>query len=213
MNVTILGAGNMAGAIATRVLAGGNHVTLLARDQEKAKALAQSLVPAAKNGAAVKTGTLGSKIQDPVVISTLWYSSAREVVAAQAQQLDGKILVDISNPLNDTFDGLSVPPGTSAAEELQKLAPGARVVKGFNTVFAGLLAQGHVAGQPLDVFIAGDDANAKATIAKLVEAGGLNVIDAGPLNRAQQLEGLALLNISIQSQMEKPWMTGVKVMS
>lgn len=212
MNVTILGAGNMAGAIATRVLAGGNNVTLLARDQEKAKTLAQSLSPVAKDGARVKTGTWGSVIQDPVVISTLWYSSAREFAAAQAKQLEGKILVDISNPLNDTYDGLSVPPGTSAAEELQKLAPGARVVKGFNTVFAGLLAQGHVAGQPLDVFIAGDDVEAKATVAGLVEAGGLNVIDAGPLKRAQQLEGLALLNISIQSQMEKPWMTGVKVM-
>jgi 8-hydroxy-5-deazaflavin:NADPH oxidoreductase len=85
------------------------------------------------------------------------------------------------------------------------------VVKAFNTTFAGLLAQGKVGGQPLDVFIAGDDEQAKATVAGLIEQGGLRAFDAGPLRRARQLEGLGLLNITLQSKMEKPWMTGVKI--
>ena len=85
--------------------------------------------------------------------------------------------------------------------------------KAFNTTFAGLLAQGNVAGQPLDVFIAGDDEQAKATVAKLIEGGGQRTLDAGPLKRARQLEGLALLSITLQSKLDKPWMSAVKIVS
>lgn len=213
MNISILGAGNMARAIATRMLAGGNSVTFFARSADKAQALANDLKPLVKNSAVIKTAALGDPIQDSVVINTLWYNAAREVVSQHAKQLHEKVLVDITNPLNQTYDDLSTPPGTSAAEELQKLAPKAKVVKGFNTVFAGLLGQGNVAGLPLDVLIAGDDENAKAIVAELVQAGGLRAIDAGPLKRARQLESLALLSITLQSKMDKPWMTGVKLLA
>ena len=98
-----------------------------------------------------------------------------------ADQLDGKVVVDISNPVNvETFDGLLTPADSSAAEELaEKLSSGAKVVKAFNTTFAGTLVEGEVGGQPLDVFIAGDDDGAKGTVAQPVRAGGLNAIDAG----------------------------------
>lgn len=211
MNVTVLGAGNMARGIGARMLAGGNSVTLLDRDPGKAQALAQELTGQAKGGAKASAGELGSPISDPVVVSALYYQVAREVVGLYRDQLAGKILVDISNPLNETFDDLATPSGTSAAEELAKIAPRARVVKAFNTTFAGTLAQGHVGGQPLDVFIAGDDQEAKNTVARLIEQGGQRPIDAGPLRRARQLEGLGLLNITLQSSMAKPWMTGVKI--
>ncbi len=211
MKVTILGSGNMARAIATLLVAGGNSVTLLDRDPEKAAKLAQELSGQLKKGAKVQAAALGSPIGDPVVVSALYYPVAREVVGSYKDQLRGKILVDICNPLNETFDDLATPPGTSAAEELAKLAPGARVVKGFNTTFAGLLAQGHVGGEPLDVFIAGDDEQAKATVTGLIAEGGQRVFDAGPLRRARQLEGLGLLSISLQSKMAKPWMTGVRL--
>ena len=85
------------------------------------------------------------------------------------------------------------------------------IVKAFNTTFAGLLAQGHVGGEPIDVFIAGDDAQAKATVTGLIEGAGQHAIDAGPLRRARQLESLGLLNITLQSSMAKPWMTTVKI--
>lgn len=211
MNVTILGAGNMARGIGARMLAGGNSVTLLDRDPGKAQALAEELMSQATGGAKASGGDLGSPISDPVVVSALYYQVARDVVAAHRDQLAGKILIDISNPVNETFDDLATPAGTSAAEELARIAPRARVVKAFNTTFAGLLAQGHVGGQPLDVFIAGEDQEAKNTVARLIEQGGQRPIDAGPLRRARQLEGLGLLNITLQASMAKPWMTGVKI--
>jgi hypothetical protein len=211
MNVTILGSGNMARAIATRLLAGGNSVRLLDRDPDKAMALAKELSPLLKGDATVQTGVLGSPIADPVVISALFYQVARDVIRSYKDQLTGKVLVDISNPVNATSDDLATPPGISAAEELAQIAKGAHVVKAFNTTFAGLLAQGHVGGQPLDVFIAGDDPQAKATVGRLIEAGGQRAFDVGPLRRARQLEGLGFLNITLQSSMAKPWMSTVKI--
>lgn len=214
MNVTIFGSGNMARAIATRLLAGGNSITLLDRAPDKAAALAQELTSAAPKGAAVKSAALGSPLSDSVVVNAIGYPAALDVIASYGQQLDGKILVDITNPMNQTFDDLSTPPGTSAAEELAKVAPkGSKVLKAFNTTFAGLLAQGHVADQPLDVFIAGDDAQAKATLARLVEAGGQRALDVGPLKRARQLEGMALISITLQAKLDKPWMSAVKIVS
>ncbi len=214
MNVTIFGSGNMARAIATRLLVGGNNITVLDRDPDKAAALAQELASLAHKGATVKSAALGSRISDPLVVNAIRYPAAFDVIATYGQQLDGKILVDITNPLNQTFDDLATPPGTSAAEELARVAPaGAKVVKAFNTTFAGLLAQGNVAGQPLDVFIAGDDEQAKATVTKLIEGGGQRVLDVGPLKRARQLEGMALISITLQAKLEKPWMSAVKIVS
>jgi predicted dinucleotide-binding enzyme len=106
------------------------------------------------------------------------------------------VLVDITNPVNETYDGLVTPPDGSAAQELAANASGARVVKAFNTTFANTLSEGRVGDQPLDVFMAGDDEEAKATVAKLVEDGGLRPVDAGPLKRARELEAAGLLHMS-----------------
>lgn len=214
MNVTIIGTGSMARAIAARMLAGGNSVTLLSRTPDKTKETIAKLAADAKKHATIKVAPLGSPIADPVVISAVMYKVAEEIIRKHGNQLSGKILVDITNPLNQTYDDLATPAGSSAAEELAKTAPkGTKVVKAFNTTFAGPLAQGHIAGQPLDVFIAGDDEESKATVAKLIEEGGQHPIDAGPLKRARQLEGLALLNITLQSRADKPWMNAVKIIS
>ncbi len=162
----------------------------------------------------MKVAAQGSPISDPVVINSVWYPAALDVITSYGAQLAGKIVVDITNPLNQTFDDLSTPPGTSAAEELARVAPkAAKVVKAFNTTFAGLLAQGNVAGQPLDVLIAGDDEQAKAVVAKFIGDGGQRALDVGPLKRARQLEGLALLSIVPQAKLEKPWMSAVKLVS
>ncbi len=213
MNITILGTGSMAKAIAGLMVTGGNNVTLVSRDPGKADAAVKALAGRAKKGATVKVVASGSPLVDPVVINTLYYPASLDAVKQYGAQVNGKILVDISNPVNSTFDDLATPPGTSAAEELAKVAPQAHVVKAFNTTFAGLLNQGHVATHKIDVFIAGDDENAKAALARLIEEGGQHPVDAGPLKRARQLEGLAFLMITLQSKMEKPWMTGVKILS
>ena len=117
------------------------------------------------------------------MVLAVYYPDAREAVEQYGDALAGKVVIDITNPVNESFDGLVTPPDGSAAQELARSAPGARVVKAFNTTFAGTLSEGRVADQPLDVFIAGDDEDAKATVARLAEDGGLNPIDAGPLKR------------------------------
>jgi predicted dinucleotide-binding enzyme len=211
MRVTILGSGNMARAIGARLLAGGNSVMLLDRDPDKAMEAARELSAHLKEGTTVQSGKLGSPIADQVVVSAFFFPVARQVIGSYSDQLTGKILVDISNPVNETYDGLITPLGSSAAEELAKIARGARVVKAFNTTFAGLLAQGNVGGDQLDVFIAGDDEQAKAAVAGLIEGGGQRVFDVGPLRRARQLEGLGLLLVVLQSSAAKPWMTGIKI--
>ena len=214
MNITIIGAGNMARGIGMRMLAGGNNVTIVGRNPEKIGDLATQLRSTGKKGATVSTAPYGSTISDEVVVLATPYPADKSIVKEYGAKLSGKIVVSISTPLNATYDGLATPADTSAAEEVAKAASaGVKVVKAFNTNFAGTLATGEVAGQPLDVFLAGDDAGAKAVIAKLVEAGGLRPLDVGPLQRSRQLEGLHLINISLQSTIDKPWMNAVKFVS
>ncbi len=214
MNVTIIGVGNMGRGIGTRMVAGGNSVTLVGRSPEKTGTLAEELRAAAKKDAAVKTSPLGSPIQDEVVILAVPYPADVSIVKDYGNKLAGKTIVSISTPLNASYDGLATPPGTSAAEELARVAPAhAKIIKAFNTNFSRLLVAGNVSGQPMDVFVAGDDAQAKTVIAGLIEAGGLRPLDVGSLERARYLEGLHLINISLQSRLEKPWLNAIKIVS
>ena len=126
-------------------------------------------------------------------------------------------MVDISNPLNETFDGLATAPGTSAPEEVaQSAPPGARVLKAFNTfntTFSGTLVEGQVAGEPLDVLIAGDDEEAKERVAQLVRDGRLRAIDVGPLERARELEGSGFLGMMLQQPLGLNFRSAWKLIS
>ena len=204
MRVLIIGTGNMGRAIATRLLAGGQSVTLYNRTRQEAEQVAAELRGGARRGATVDVAaSLEESIPDAdVVVLAVWYPVTTQLAKEHGPRLAGTIVVDISNPLNETYDGLATAPGTSAAEELRAALPaGARVVKAFNTTFAPTLVAGQVAGQPLDVFIAGDDQGAKDGVSALVRDGGLNPIDAGALERARQLEGLGLLGITLQGRL------------
>lgn len=193
MNVTIIGTGNMARGIATRALAGGHTVTLIGHEAEKADALASEL----PNGA--QAATEGTPIAGDIVVLAVPYPAVPAILAQYGKQLAGKVLVDITNPVDWNTMSSAVAPGTSGAEEIAKIAPaGAKVLKAFNTTFAGALIEGAVGGRPLDVFVAGDDADAKALLSQLITDGGLTAVDAGGLNRAQQLEALGLLHITMQ---------------
>jgi 8-hydroxy-5-deazaflavin:NADPH oxidoreductase len=212
MNVTIIGTGNMARGIGTRLLAGGHSVGLVGHEPGKAEDLAAHLQEAARSGAtvtAVDDGVLPSE----VVVLAVPYTAAALIVQQYYDQLAGKIIIDITNPIDfNTLEPI-VAPGNSAAEEIAKVAPaGSKVVKAFNTTFAEMLVAGQVAGQPLDVFIAGDDEAAKATVAQLVRHGGLHPIDVGMLARGQQLEGLALLGIMLQFRLNTGFQTGWKLL-
>jgi NADPH-dependent F420 reductase len=198
MQVTMIGAGNMGRGIGYRLVAGGHDVTVVGRDREKAGQLAEELRGAAQGGATVEAAG-PAELRGEVVILAVYYPNTLEIAGDLGEELAGKVVVDISNPVNQTFDGLATPPGTSAAEELAVALPAnSRVVKAFNTTFSGTLVEGEVAGQRLDVLIAGDDEEAKETVAQLARDGGLRAIDVGPLERARELEGLGFLGITLQ---------------
>ncbi len=211
MNVSIIGTGSMAKGIGYRLVAGGNSVTLFGRDAAKTQALVDELRKATKMGATVSTAKVGDSIHDEVVVLAMWYSGNIEIAQKFSVQLAGKIIVDISNALNATYDGLTIAPNTSAGEQVAALLPKSKVVKAFNTTFANTLVEGKVAGQALDVFIAGNDASAKATVADLVKAGGLIATDVGPLHRARQLEALGLLGITLQGPLNLGFNSGWKL--
>ena len=168
---TIIGTGNMANAIGGLLADGGSSVSYLSHDQ------------------------VGSApLEGDVVVLAVPHPAIDGILDAYGDQLDGKTIVDITNPLNfETFDSLVVPAGSSKAAEIQAKVPGSHVLKAFNTTFAATLASKQVGGQPTTVLIAGDDAMAKAVLAGAIEAGGVQVIDAGGLSRAHELEAIGFL--------------------
>jgi NADPH-dependent F420 reductase len=214
MNITIIGAGNMGRGIGTRAAAGGHSVTFVDANPEAAEKTAADVKAFAKKGAKVSTSSLGDADLGEVVVLAVWYGTNLELAKQLGAKLVGKVVVDIANPLNATFDGLATAPDSSSAEELAKVvAPGAKVVKAFNTTFAGTLLSGQVAGQPLDVFLAGDDADAKSRVARIVTDGGMRAIDTGPLSRARQIEGMQLLHIVLQGTLGTSWGSALKILS
>jgi predicted dinucleotide-binding enzyme len=209
-DITIIGNGNMARGIATRALAAGKNVEILGQDAAKAQALANEL------GANVSYGITASAPQGNIVVLAVPFDAAKAVMAAYGELLAGKTVVDITNPVNfETFDSLVVAPGSSAAEEIAALAPaGAHVVKAFNTTFAGTLVAGESAGQPLDVFIAGDNAAANQAVSSFVSAAGMRPLVVGPLKRSRELEGFQFVLMTMQANPEFAdfnWDTGLAV--
>ena len=214
MRVTIIGAGNMGRGVGHALVRGGHSVTIVDRDPEEASRLAEELRGAARGGATVEAAGEVTELRDEVVIPAVYYPGTLEIARDLGEGLAGKVVVDISNPVNQAFDGLATEPGTSAAEELAEAVPeGTRVVKAFNTTFAPTLVEGEVAGQPLDVFIAGDDGGAKETVAQLARDGGLRAIDVGSLERARYLEGLGFIHMMVQQPLGLGFQSAFKVVS
>jgi len=187
-SISIIGTGNMASTIGALAVAGGNTVEVVGRDQSKAADLAKTL------GGNVTTGEFGAVPAGDVVIVALGYANVVPVVAQYGDALAGKVIVDICNPVNAAADGLAIPDGTSIAQDVAAAAPAsASVVKAFNTTFGAVLAK----GRPLDVFMAGDDARAKASVAEFIESLKLRPLDVGGLNMAHYLEGTGLVMIGL----------------
>ena len=186
--ISILGTGNMGPAIASLVEKGGNTVQLLGSNDS------------------------GQPVTGDVVVLAVPYPALSQILAERGEQLNGKIVVDITNPLNfETFDSLTVPAGSSAAAEIAGALPNAKVLKAFNTNFAATLASGTIADQPTTVLIAGDDSGAKALLSDVVTAGGLRAVDAGSLSRAHELEAIGFLAISLAAAEKISWSGGFAV--
>jgi predicted dinucleotide-binding enzyme len=186
-SITIIGTGNMARAIGALAVAGGNTVEVMGRDQAKADDLAKAL------GGSAEAGKWGAVPAGDIVITALLYAGVVPVVVEYGDALAGKVIVDISNPFNAAFDGLALREGTSVAQEIAKVAPaGASAVKAFNTIFRNVLEN----GRP-NVFIAGDSAEAKASVKAFIESIGLRPLDVGGLNMAHWLEGMGLVTVGL----------------
>jgi predicted dinucleotide-binding enzyme len=186
--ISIIGSGGMAAAIADRTAKAGHTVEVISRDAAKARALADRLT------APAITGTYGTVPAGDIVILAVPYGSAAAVVAEYGNALDGKVIIDITNPVSKDATGLVTPAGSSGAQEIAKSAPAsAHVVKAFNTLFGPVLAK----REHLDAFIAADDPDAKARVSTFIESLGLRPFDVGGLHMAATLEALGLMLIGL----------------
>lgn len=184
-SVTIFGTGNMGNAIAQVLASGGASVQH------------------------ISSGDQSAPVEGDLVVLAVPYAALSAITADYASQLAGKVVVDITNPLNfETFDSLVVPVGSSAAAELAAALPDSKVLKAFNTTFAATLASRKVGEATTTVLIAGDDADAKTALAAAVTAGGVNAIDAGPLARAHELEALGFLQLTLAASEKTSWTGG-----
>jgi predicted dinucleotide-binding enzyme len=194
--ISIIGAGTMATAIAGRIAKAGHTIEVVNHDPAKARALADKL----RSGAT--TGSYGAAPAGDIVILAVPYSSAASVTADFGEALDGKVIVDIANPVAPDLSGLVTPQGSSGAQETAKGLPaGAHVVKAFNTIFGHVLAK----GGPLDAFIAADNAEAKARVSTFLESLGLRPLDVGDLHMAHTLEALGLMMIGLAKNGAGTW--------
>jgi hypothetical protein len=186
--ISIIGSGNMAEAIGTRAVKHGHTIEIMSRDSAKAQTLADKI----GNGTTV--GTFGAEPAGDIVVVAVLYASAVEVVEHYGDALAGKILIDITNPFNADGNGLVTTAGNSVSHQIAAAAPdSAHVVKAFNTIFRPVLAE----RTPLDVFFAGDSAEAKASVAEFLESLEMRPLDAGGLEMAHALEWAGILLVGL----------------
>lgn len=190
MKVTVIGSGNMGTAFVKQLTAAGHNVRVASRDAAKDAALASQY----SGVQAVPLASAATGV-DVIVLATPY--EAAVAALRSVGDLAGKVVVDITNPLTPDYMGLTVGHDTSAAEQISKAVPAAELVKGFNTVFAQVLAAGSDLGgdQKVTVFIASDSERAKKAARELAESMGFKVMDAGGLKNARYLEPLGGLNI------------------
>jgi NADPH-dependent F420 reductase len=204
MKVAIIGSGNVGKALAGAAKKAGHDVTISSHHAENAQEAARAINAhaAGSNKEAVKDADL--------VILAVPTDKVDEVVAALTPDLDGKVIIDVSNRVDMKDPGKNID-GTSKAEQIQKRVPKAHVVKAFNYAFASRMADPKVNGYKLDGFVAGDDEAAKKEVLEFVKSIGFRPIDAGPLAMARALEGMAALNILLQVKNNWPWQNGWKL--
>jgi len=187
-DVTIFGKGNMGTAIADVLTAGGATVDHIRSSDEP------------------------GPLKGDIVVLAVPHPALKDILEMYADELAGKIVVDVTNPVDfETFDSLVVPAHSSAAAELADELPSSRVLKAFNTNFAATLSARNIGPNTTLVLVAGDDAEAKATFISAVQAGGLDAIDAGPLSRARELEAMGFLQLKLAVNDELDWTGGFGV--
>jgi predicted dinucleotide-binding enzyme len=186
--ISIIGSGNMANAIGTRAAQHGHTIELMSRDPAKAQALADQI------GHGATVGTFGARPAGDIVFVAVPYQSAVDVVTHYGDALDGKILIDITNPFNADASGLVTTEGNSVSQQIAAAAPkSTHVVKAFNSSFRHIIAE----DKPLDVFFAGDSADAKAPFAAFLQSLDMRPLDVGELEMTYVLEWAGILILGL----------------
>ena len=201
MKVGMIGAGNVGSALTKASIAAGHAVAISATSQDEA-----AKASAVAGGTAVRSNREAVTDADLVILAVP-FEAVQAITGELGEALNGKVVIDVTN----RFDPMQLN-GPSNAEQTQQLAPGARVVKAFNTIFAAKQPDPSIEGIQLDGFVAADDTAAKSTVLEFVESLGFRPIDAGPLAMARALEGMGTLNISLNMNNGWPWQTGWKLL-
>lgn len=202
MKIAIIGAGNVGKALAGSMTRAGHEVTFAASAPEHAQEAAGMI-----GASHAQTSPDAVRGADIVVLAVPYQRAVADVAGAIRDEVAGKVVIDVTNPLKPDYSGLATD-GRSAAEELQQALPAASVVKAFNTLFASVQAN---PSPGVEALIAGDDGEAKLQVGELAESMGFTPLDVGPLANARHLEGMAFLNISLNAGNGWSWTSSWKL--
>jgi predicted dinucleotide-binding enzyme len=189
VKIAVIGKGNVGSALKSGLERAGHEVRTAGKDP---------------------SGVRDAAAWGEVIMLAVPFPAIDETIRELGDAVRGKVLVDVTNALTPDFQ-LGLGFSTSGAEELQKKAPNAKVVKAFNTVFAQNMATGQVKGEALTCFVAGDDAVAKEQVLALGKGMGFDPVDAGPLKNARWLETLGYLNIQLGYMLKMGTQIGFKL--
>lgn len=212
--IAIIGAtGNMGSAISKSLAKGNYRLLLKANKQEELVKLANEIK---NNNATADVETIAcpteASWEADIIILAVPFEAEKEIAEKIKEVANQKIVISIANPLNQTYDGLVTAPGTSAAEELQKILPDSKVIKSFNTTFAADFSTPIIDGKQADAFIAGNDEDALEIVKELVRTAGFNPIVAGNLSVSRTLENMQLLLIQLGMKYNYNWLAGWKIL-
>jgi len=212
--VAVFGAsGSMGSAITKSIAKGPYRLLLMSNDPDKLQKLQSDILkefPGVEAEAIQKL--IDARWKADIFILAVPYSSEADIVAGIKDLVEGKIVISIANPINKDLSGLVTKPGTSAAEELQKLLPNSNVVKAFNTTFAADFTHTVIDGKQVDSFIAGDDEQSVKTVAEMIKTVGFNPIIAGGLQVSRTLENMQLLLMQLGLKYHYNWLAGWKIL-
>lgn len=212
--IAIIGAsGNMGSAIAKSLARSPYRLLLFGKEEAKLKSIFKEIKAANKSAdAEVIACAEDASWEADIIIAAVPFAAEKEIAQKIKQVATGKIVISISNPLNETYTGLVTDSNTSAAEELQKLLPHSKVIKAFNTTFAGDFSQPVIEGKTIDAFIAGNDEEAMETVADVVKSVGFNPVKAGKLAISRTLENMQALLIQLNMKNNYNWIAGWKIL-
>jgi 8-hydroxy-5-deazaflavin:NADPH oxidoreductase len=212
--IAIIGAtGNMGSAIAKSLAKGNYRLLLFAHDQEKVQQLINEIKSTIADADLDSMGCpFDASWEADIIIPAVNYQVEKEVAEKIKDVATQKIVISISNPLNEQYNGLVTAPGTSAAEELQQYLPDSKIVKAFNTVFAGDFRQPVIAGKQVDVLVAGNDEEAVRAVSDVVADAGFNPVVAGGLSTSRTLENMTALLVQLNMKYNYNWVGGWKIL-